>query len=117
MNRPPPRTAVGCAAAGPGKLRHHLCQVTIDSLGGLCYTPPIMTTTLPNAKQLGRQWVLIDAKDKVLGRLASRIALMLRGKHKPTFTPFLDTGDFVVVINAEKIAVTGQKLSQKIYQR
>ncbi len=76
-----------------------------------------MTTTLPNAKQLGRQWVLIDAKDKVLGRLASRIALMLRGKHKAIFTPFLDTGDFVVVINAEKIAVTGQKLSQKIYQR
>ena len=76
-----------------------------------------MTTTLPNAKQLGRQWVLIDAKGRVLGRLASWIALMLRGKHKPIFTPFLDTGDFVVVINAEQIAVTGQKLSQKVYQR
>ena len=76
-----------------------------------------MTTTLPNAKQLGRQWVLIDAKGRVLGRLASRIALMLRGKHKPIFTPFLDTGDFIVVVNAEQIAVTGQKLSQKVYQR
>ena len=76
-----------------------------------------MTTTLPNAKDTGRQWVLIDAKDQVLGRLATRIAMILRGKHKVTYTPFLDTGDFVVVINAEKIAVTGQKRSQKLYQR
>ena len=76
-----------------------------------------MTTTLPSVKQLGRQWVLIDAKDQVLGRLASHIVLVLRGKHKVTFTPFLDTGDFVVVINAEQIAVTGQKLTQKLYQR
>ena len=75
------------------------------------------TTTLPNAKNTGRQWVLVDAKDQVLGRLASRIVLMLRGKHKVTYTPFLDTGDFVVVINADKIAVTGQKLTQKVYQR
>ena len=76
-----------------------------------------MTTTLPAYNRLNRQWLLIDAKDQVLGRLASRIALILRGKHKPTFTPFLDTGDFVVVINAEKVAVTGQKVSQKLYQR
>lgn len=76
-----------------------------------------MTTTIPDAKKVGREWVLIDADHQVLGRLASRIALILRGKHKPTFTPFLDTGDFVVVINAEKIAVTGQKLTQKTYQR
>ena len=76
-----------------------------------------MTTTLPDVKQLGRNWVLIDAKDQILGRLASRIVLILRGKHKPTFTPFLDTGDFVIVINAEKIAVTGNKRTQKIYQR
>ena len=76
-----------------------------------------MTTTLPNVKQLVRNWVLIDAKDQILGRLASRIVLILRGKHKPTFTPFLDTGDFVVVINAEKVAVTGNKRTQKIYQR
>ena len=77
----------------------------------------MFTTTLPNAKDTGRQWILVDAKDKVLGRLASRIALILRGKHKVTYTPFLDTGDFVVVINADKIAVTGQKMSQKVYQR
>ena len=76
-----------------------------------------MTTTLPDVKQLGRNWVLVDAKDQVLGRLASRIVLILRGKNKPTFTPFLDAGDFVVVINAEKIAVTGNKREQKIYQR
>ena len=76
-----------------------------------------MTTTIPNVKTLQREWVLIDAKGQVLGRLASRIALILRGKTKPTYTPFLDTGDFVVVINAEKVAVTGQKLSQKTYER
>lgn len=76
-----------------------------------------MTTTLPNAKETGRRWLLIDAKDQVLGRLASRIVLILRGKHKVTYTPFLDTGDFVVVINAEKVAITGQKRTQKLYQR
>lgn len=76
-----------------------------------------MTTTLPNVKTLQHEWLLINADGQVLGRLASRIAMILRGKHKPTYTPFLDTGDFVVVINAEKIAVTGQKLTQKVYQR
>jgi large subunit ribosomal protein L13 len=76
-----------------------------------------MTTTIPSVKTMDRRWLLIDADGQVLGRLASRIALILRGKHKPTYTPFLDTGDFVVVINVEKIAVTGQKPSQKIYQR
>lgn len=76
-----------------------------------------MTTTLPDARNAGRQWVLIDAKGLVLGRLASRVAQMLRGKHKVLYTPFLDAGDFVVVINAEQIAVTGQKRSQKQYQR
>ena len=61
--------------------------------------------------------MLVDAKDQVLGRLAARIAMILRGKHKPIFTPFLDTGDFVIVINAEKVAVTGRKRTQKLYQR
>ncbi len=75
------------------------------------------TTTLPSVKALGRKWVLIDAQDLVLGRLAARIALILRGKHKVTYTPFLDTGDFVVVINVDKIRVTGQKHTQKLYQR
>ena len=76
-----------------------------------------MSTTFPEVKTIRRDWVLVDAQDQVLGRLASRIALVLRGKHKPTFTPFLDTGDFVVVINAGKIALTGNKLTQKLYQR
>lgn len=64
-----------------------------------------------------RKWILVDARDKVLGRLASRIAMRLRGKHLPTFTPHVDTGDFVVVINAEKVRVTGKKLQQKMYYR
>lgn len=65
--------------------------------------------------ELDPQWYVIDAEGKVLGRLASEIAQILRGKHKPTFTPNLACGDFVVVINAEKIAVTGKRLDQKIY--
>jgi len=76
-----------------------------------------MTTTLHKPEAQQRQWVLVDAKGKVLGRLAVRIAMMLRGKHKPAFTPYIDTGDFVVVINAAQIAVTGQKITQKIYDR
>ena len=76
-----------------------------------------MTTTIPNIKTLKRSWLLIDAQDQNLGRLASRIALILRGKHKPTFTPFLDTGDFVVVINAAKLAVTGNKRAQETFKR
>jgi len=76
-----------------------------------------MTTTLPVHNQIDRRWLLIDASGQVLGRLASRIALILRGKHKPTFTPFLDTSDFVVVINAGKVAVTGGKESKKVYDR
>ena len=76
-----------------------------------------MSTTYPDVKTLQRNWVLVDAKDQVLGRMASRIAMILRGKHRPTFTPHLDTGDFVVVINAAKVAVTGQKRAQKIYTR
>lgn len=76
-----------------------------------------MATTIPAVSTMNREWLLIDAKGQILGRLASRIAHLLRGKHKPTFTPFLDTGDFIVVINAEQVAVTGQKRTQKIYQR
>ena len=76
-----------------------------------------MTTTIPDMKTFRRSWILIDADRQVLGRLASRIALILRGKHKPTFTPFLDTGDFVVVVNASKVALTGRKIAQKRYQR
>jgi large subunit ribosomal protein L13 len=69
------------------------------------------------ASELNPQWYVIDAEGKVLGRLASEIAQILRGKHKPTFTPHLASGDFVVVINADKIAVTGKRLEQKMYYR
>lgn len=68
-------------------------------------------------KDIIRNWHIIDAKDKVLGRIAAKAAVLLRGKHKPVFTPYLDTGDNVVVINAAKIRVTGRKLSQKVYRR
>jgi large subunit ribosomal protein L13 len=63
-----------------------------------------------------REWYLVDAKDKILGRLAARVAAILRGKHKPIFTPHIDTGDGVVVINAAKIRVTGRKLKQRVYR-
>ena len=64
-----------------------------------------------------REWLLVDATDKTLGRLVSRISMVLRGKHKPEFTPHVDTGDYVVVINAEKIRVTGNKENDKVYYR
>jgi large subunit ribosomal protein L13 len=72
-----------------------------------------------NAKpgEIERQWYLVDAEGKTLGRLATEIAETLRGKRKPQYTPHVDTGDFVVVVNAEKIAVTGNKLDEKIYYR
>lgn len=74
-------------------------------------------TYLPAVDSLEREWYVIDATDQRLGRLASEIAMILRGKNKPQFTPHMDTGDFVIVINAEKIAVTGKKRSQKLYRR
>lgn len=76
-----------------------------------------MKTTFPSVDKINRRWVVVDAEGQVLGRLASRIALLLRGKHRADFTPFLDTGDFVVVVNARKVKVTGQKLLQKQYRR
>ncbi|MBD2387610.1 50S ribosomal protein L13 [Cylindrospermum sp. FACHB-282] len=74
-------------------------------------------TYLPSQDSLEREWYVVDATDKRLGRLASEIAMILRGKKKAEYTPHLDTGDFVVVINAEKVAVTGKKRTQKIYHR
>jgi large subunit ribosomal protein L13 len=65
--------------------------------------------------EVERKWYVVDASEKVLGRLATRIASYLRGKHKPRFTPNVDTGDFIVVVNAEKIRLTGRKLDQKVY--
>ena len=69
------------------------------------------------AKDIQRKWYVVDATDKVLGRLASEVAAILRGKNKPIFTPNLDTGDYVIVINADKIRVTGDKNKKKIYKR
>ncbi|RMG03613.1 MAG: 50S ribosomal protein L13 [Nitrospirae bacterium] len=72
-------------------------------------------TDFAKTGEVERKWYLIDASGKTLGRLATRIASYLRGKHKPQFTPHVDTGDFIVVINAEKIRLTGKKLDQKVY--
>jgi large subunit ribosomal protein L13 len=76
-----------------------------------------MKTYTPKAPEIQRNWLVVDAQDQVLGRLASHVAQLLRGKHKPMFTPHLDTGDFVVVINAEKVRLTGNKAENKQYFR
>jgi large subunit ribosomal protein L13 len=75
------------------------------------------TTYMAKPNEVERKWYIIDATDKTLGRLASEAAAILRGKHKPEFTPHVDTGDFVIVINAEKIHLTGKKLQNKKYYR
>lgn len=74
-------------------------------------------TYLPTQASLEPKWYVVDAADQRLGRLATQVAMILRGKNKPTFTPFMDVGDFVIVVNAEKIEVTGKKRSQKLYRR
>jgi large subunit ribosomal protein L13 len=76
-----------------------------------------MKTAIPSLATLERQWHLIDAENAVLGRIASQAARILMGKHKPTYTPFLDTGDHVVVVNAAKVRLTGNKEQQKLYRR
>jgi large subunit ribosomal protein L13 len=77
----------------------------------------IMKTLSAKPETVQRSWYIVDAKGKTLGRLASRIAMILRGKHKPEFTPHVDTGDYVIVINAADVAVTGRKIDDKIYYR
>ena len=74
-------------------------------------------TINPSIDSINRQWYLVDAENQTLGRLATQVAAVLRGKNKPYFTPHLDTGDFVVIVNAEKIQVTGRKGTQKLYRR
>lgn len=74
-----------------------------------------MKTKFAKKDEVEHKWYVVDARDQVLGRLASRIAAYIRGKHKPIFTPHVDTGDFVVVVNADKIRVTGKKLEDKVY--
>ena len=74
-----------------------------------------MKTYMPGAAGIERKWYVVDAEGQTLGRLATQVAATLRGKNKPIFTPFLDTGDYVIVVNADKIKVTGKKLDQKTY--
>ncbi len=76
-----------------------------------------MRTFMAKIADIKRNWYIIDAADKTLGRLATEVATLLRGKHKPEFTPHIDTGDFIIVINAEKVLLTGKKLKQKFYYR
>ena len=76
-----------------------------------------MKSFIPREKEMEKQWHIIDAEGQILGRLATRAARLLTGKDKPIYTPFLDTGDHVIIINAEKIRLTGKKLSDKMYRR
>lgn len=77
----------------------------------------MIKTPLPKQDSLDQKWYVVDAADQRLGRLATEIARVLRGKNKPEYTPHMDTGDFVVVVNAEKVVVTGRKPAQKLYRR
>ena len=74
-----------------------------------------MKSFIANLSNIERKWFVVDAADKTLGRLAAEVAKVLRGKNKPTFTPHMDTGDHVIVINADKVVLTGKKLTQKVY--
>jgi large subunit ribosomal protein L13 len=76
-----------------------------------------MRSYMPKEDEITRDWVVLDAADQVLGRLATEAARLLRGKHKPSFTPHLDTGDFVVVVNADRVKLTGNKIDDKVYYR
>lgn len=75
-----------------------------------------MKTYMAKPAEVERKWYVVDATDKVLGRLASQVAMVLRGKNKPTFTPNVDTGDYVIIINADKVRLTGKKLEKKYYR-
>lgn len=75
-----------------------------------------MSTPMPSEQEIQRQWMVVDATGQVLGRLATRVASILRGKHKPTFAPHLDVGDHVIVINAAQVHLTGRKLTDKMYR-
>src|SRR6202044_660244 len=76
-----------------------------------------MPTTIPSGKDIKRKWYLLDASGKTLGRLATQAASVLAGKHNPMYTPYIDTGDHIIVVNAEKIQLTGLKAQQKLYRR
>ncbi len=76
-----------------------------------------MSTYFTKKKQISRDWLVVDAKDQVVGRIASQIAMFLMGKHKPTYSSYIDTGDYVIVLNADKVKFTGNKWDQKVYHR
>lgn len=78
---------------------------------------PVQKTRMFKKEEIEKKWYVVDAKGKTLGRLASRIAHVLMGKHKPEYTPHVDTGDYVIVVNADKVVLTGKKLDQKLYYR
>lgn len=86
-------------------------------MGAWRKAPAPMATPYPNPAEIKREWWVVDLEGATLGRAATKIATLLRGKHKPIFTPHLDAGDFVVVINADKVKLTGRKLDQKEYHR
>ncbi len=75
-----------------------------------------MKSFIPGGKEVTKQWLVVDADGQTLGRLASRVARLLTGKDKPVYTPFLDTGDYVIVVNAEKVRLSGKKLTEKVYR-
>jgi large subunit ribosomal protein L13 len=77
----------------------------------------LKTTYMAKPNEVERTWYVVDAKDQVLGRMAARVAMILSGKHKPTYTPGVDTGDYVIIINADKVRVTGKKRENKLYYR
>jgi large subunit ribosomal protein L13 len=85
---------------------------TFDFEGKVC---AMKTTRMLTREEADQKWYVVDAKDKVLGRLATKVADVLRGKHKPTFTPNADIGDFVIVVNADKVKLTGKKMTDKVY--
>ena len=74
-----------------------------------------MKTFIPNVNEIEKKWYVVDATDMTLGRLASEVAKVLRGKNKPIYTPFIDTGDYVIIVNADKIKVSGNKMNDKVY--
>src|SRR5262249_11465597 len=109
-----PRSAVGRAAAGVAdSLAAGLAHGAGPRNRSHRWRLTTVRTFSPKAADIQRQWHVIDASDVVLGRLASHVAILLRGKHKPIFAPHLDTGDFVIVVNAAKVALTGNKLADK----
>jgi large subunit ribosomal protein L13 len=100
-----------------GKLRGCLALRQPDVTGPRLGKTRFMKTYTQKKKEIEHRWYLVDAEGVVLGRLASKVAQLIRGKHKPTFTPHMDGGDYVVVINAEKVLLTGRKMEQKQYFR